>query len=37
VLKNYLRKPDRNLVKLSDYAKRMRIGTILRTYLEVEL
>jgi predicted transcriptional regulator of viral defense system len=37
VLKNYLHRQDRNLVKLSDYAKKMRIEKILRTYLEVEL
>jgi hypothetical protein len=37
VLKNYLRRPDRNLVKLTGYAKKMRIYNLLRTYLEVEL
>jgi predicted transcriptional regulator of viral defense system len=37
VLKNYLRRQDRNLVKLSDYAKKMRIEKIMKTYLDMEL
>ncbi|MDR1370345.1 MAG: type IV toxin-antitoxin system AbiEi family antitoxin domain-containing protein [Dysgonamonadaceae bacterium] len=37
VLKNYLKREDRNLIKLTDYAKKMRIYNILKIYLEVEL
>ena len=37
ILKNYLKRSDRNLPKLIEYAKKMRIMTILRTYLEIQL
>jgi predicted transcriptional regulator of viral defense system len=37
VLKNYLQRQDRNLTKLLNYARQMRIEKTLRTYLEVEL
>jgi predicted transcriptional regulator of viral defense system len=37
ILKNYLKRKDRNLVKLIDYAKVMRVENILKTYLEVQL
>jgi hypothetical protein len=37
ILKNYLRRQSRNLVKLSDYAKQMRIEKTLKTYLEIGL
>jgi predicted transcriptional regulator of viral defense system len=37
VLKNYLKREDRNLIKLTDYAKKMRIYNLLKIYLEIEL
>jgi hypothetical protein len=37
VLKNYLLRQDRNLTQLVNYARKMRIEKILKTYLEVEL
>jgi len=37
ILKNYLKRRDRNLSKLNEYAKNMRIEKILRTYLEIQL
>lgn len=37
ILKNYLKRKDRNLAKLIDYAKVMRVENILKTYLEVQL
>ncbi len=37
ILKNYLKRKERNLTKLIDYAKAMRVENILKTYLEVQL
>jgi predicted transcriptional regulator of viral defense system len=37
VLNNYLKRKDRNLTRLMEYAKKMRIEKILRTYLEIGL
>lgn len=37
ILKNYLKRKDRNLTRLMDYAKKMRVANILKTYLEVQL
>ena len=37
ILKNYLKRRDRNLSKLNEYAKKMRIEKILKTYLEIQL
>jgi predicted transcriptional regulator of viral defense system len=37
ILKNYLKRKDRNLSLLMDYAKKMRIEKILKTYLEIGL
>jgi predicted transcriptional regulator of viral defense system len=37
ILKIYLKREGRNLTKLMDYAKKMRIEKILKTYLEVKL
>jgi Predicted transcriptional regulator len=37
ILKTYLKRNDRNLTILLDYAKKMRIEKILKTYLEVQL
>jgi predicted transcriptional regulator of viral defense system len=37
ILKRYLKRKDRNLEKLMEYAKAMRLDNVLRTYLEVNL
>jgi predicted transcriptional regulator of viral defense system len=37
ILKNYLQRNDRNLSRLMEYAKKMRLEKILTTYLEIEL
>jgi predicted transcriptional regulator of viral defense system len=37
ILKNYLKRKDRNLFLLTEYAKKMRIEKILQTYLEIGL
>jgi predicted transcriptional regulator of viral defense system len=37
ILKNYLKRKDRNLSKLMSYAKQMRIEKTLKTYLEIGL
>lgn len=37
ILKNYLKRPDRNLTKLLGYAKQMRTENTLKTYLEIQL
>lgn len=37
VLSNYLSLPDRNIDKLMDYARQLRIDNILQRYLEVKL
>jgi predicted transcriptional regulator of viral defense system len=37
ILKNYLKREDRNLSKLMDYAKKMRMEKTLKTYLEIGL
>lgn len=37
VIGNYLERPDRNLSKLMDYARLLRVGTILEQYLQVKL
>ena len=37
ILKNYLKRKDRNLTKLIDYARAMRVEKIVKTYLEVQL
>ena len=37
ILKNYLKRKERNLSKLLDYAKKTRTEKILKTYLEVQL
>jgi predicted transcriptional regulator of viral defense system len=37
ILKNYLKRKDRNLSLLIDYARKMRIEKILKTYLEIGL
>lgn len=37
IINNYLKRPDRNLSKLMDYARRLRVGKILEQYLQVKL
>lgn len=37
VLKNYLLRRDRNITRLMEYAKNLRVYNTLKTYLEVEL
>ncbi len=37
ILKAYLKKPERNLNKLSQYARKLRVGTSLHKYLEILL
>ncbi len=37
ILKNYLKRKDRNLSKLMEYAKKMRVEKTLKTYLEIGL
>jgi predicted transcriptional regulator of viral defense system len=36
ILKTYLTRKDRNLTKLMEYAKKMRIEKTLKTYLEIQ-
>ena len=35
ILQNYLRRPDRNISRLMDYASKLRIRKTLNQYLEV--
>ena len=37
VIKNYLRRNDKNIGKLMEYATILRVGKTLKTYLEIEL
>ena len=37
IINNYLERPYRNLSKLMDYARRLRVGKILEQYLQVKL
>ena len=37
IINNYLERSDRNLSKLMDYARKLRVGTILEQYLQVKL
>ena len=37
IITNYLERPDRNLTKLMDYARRLRVGNILEQYLQIKL
>ncbi len=37
IINNYLERPDRNLTKLMDYARLLRVGNILELYLQVNL
>ena len=37
IISNYLQRSNRNLGKLVDYARMLRVGTILEHYLQVKL
>ena len=37
ILNTYVKRNDRNLKKLVEYARSMRVESILKTYLEVQL
>ena len=37
IINNYLERPNRNLSRLMDYARQLRVGTILEKYLQVKL
>jgi len=37
VIREYLRRKDRNIVRLMEYARKMRLESIIKTYLEVAL
>ena len=37
IIDNYLTRPERNISKLLDYARQLRVGTILENYLQVKL
>ena len=37
VIRSYLRKPNRNLTRLQDFAKRLRVFNTLKNYLEIAI
>ena len=37
ILNNYLKRPERNLSRLMDYARQMRVTSTLEKYLEIRL
>lgn len=37
IINNYLERPDRNLTRLLDYARLLRVGKIIEQYLQVKL
>ena len=37
VIRNYLRKKERNLSKLTEYARKLRVANVLNTYLEIAI
>lgn len=37
VIHSYLKKPNRNLTRLQDYAKRLRVFNTLKNYLEIAI
>ena len=37
VIRSYLRKPNRNLSRLQDYAKRLRVFNTLKNYVEIAI
>lgn len=36
IIDNYLVRPERNISKLLDYARQLRVGTILENYLQIK-
>ena len=37
ILKNYLKRRDRDIAKLNEYAKKMRVEKVLKSYLDIQL
>ena len=37
IVKNYLARPERDLSRLMDYADKLRVTSIIRKYLEIQL
>lgn len=37
IINNYLERPERNISKLTDYARALRVASIIEKYLEVKL
>lgn len=37
IISNYLERPERNLSKLMDYARKLRVGSIIEQYLQIKL
>ena len=37
IIRSYLTRRDRNLSRLSDYAKRLRVAKVLNSYLEIAI
>ena len=37
VIRSYLSRPNRNLSRLTDYARRLRVANVLNNYLEISL
>jgi predicted CopG family antitoxin len=37
VIRNYLKKPSRNLTRLMEYAKQLRVANVLKNYLEITI
>ncbi len=37
IINNYLERPERNLTRLMDYARQLRVGRIIEQYLQVKL
>ena len=37
IINNYLERPERNISRLMDYARTLRVSAILEKYLEVKL
>lgn len=37
VIRNYLKRPSKNLSRLMEYAKQLRVGNVLKNYLEIAI
>ncbi len=37
VIRSYLKRPNRNLSQLAEYAKRLRVANVLKNYLEIAI